>query len=512
MRVRGYAVTAPVVATASVIVVALVAMAGIILWQTARHPVVRDDWSVQWRKLCESTGGSWVSVALPSGNPCSCGDTRSFDAGRGCVANTVQPNDQVECQQTSDCKLIYSSCDCQAVSNNDPRTSYDEDVICVRNSCMPPTPANAVCQQGKCVRSDQIVAINTSTWKTYRNEQYGFEVKYPLQWEIKEEPVTISASQLVEDASISIATIKPGVATFNQYINSAGSIYVHKGNPALSLLELVKKYGIGDGSLPSNYQYVKVGGNDAISFDVKFEYQRSLLPPEAASYIYIKQGGFLFEISSGGFIHSDNTLLGQFNNLVFTFKFISPASTTSVLDKICNQEQQPVKVSQCGAYYTTYPAAFIVDAGTKMYDENGTYLNVFCGGYQVGSAVEDSRCRALKGCKIVRESCDERSASAEGVFGSVMEGGVGTIPEGSNVPPQAVQSPVVGQVVKVETNAGTLVTSATTDAKGQYRISLPPGSYQICDRPPERACGDSAYKFTVEAGKYFEHNFEYLAP
>ncbi len=29
-------------------------------------------------------------------------------------------------------------------------------------------------------------AIDTSDWKTYRNEEYGFEVKYPKEWEIQE--------------------------------------------------------------------------------------------------------------------------------------------------------------------------------------------------------------------------------------------------------------------------------------------------------------------------------------
>lgn len=31
-------------------------------------------------------------------------------------------------------------------------------------------------------QQDESIETDTSTWKTYRNEQYGFEVKYPANW------------------------------------------------------------------------------------------------------------------------------------------------------------------------------------------------------------------------------------------------------------------------------------------------------------------------------------------
>ncbi|TSC78437.1 MAG: Uncharacterized protein G01um101433_244 [Parcubacteria group bacterium Gr01-1014_33] len=37
----------------------------------------------------------------------------------------------------------------------------------------------------KGVASEKPSTIDTSTWKTYRNEKYGFEVRYPESWEIE---------------------------------------------------------------------------------------------------------------------------------------------------------------------------------------------------------------------------------------------------------------------------------------------------------------------------------------
>lgn len=90
----------------------------------------------------------------------------------------------------------------------------------------------------------------------------------------------------------------------------------------------------------------------------------------------------------------------------FTIKFIEPSlSSAFVVAKICAQEEQAVKVSQCGSFYATYPAGLVLDAGMKVYDTNGNSLNILCGGYVPPTAVQDSRCAALKDCKVVNESC-----------------------------------------------------------------------------------------------------------
>ncbi|MDP3770216.1 MAG: hypothetical protein U1A25_02260 [Candidatus Sungbacteria bacterium] len=45
-------------------------------------------------------------------------------------------------------------------------------------------PSEALCEGGVCseVFPSQFPSADTSNWKTYRNEQYGFEMKYPPEW------------------------------------------------------------------------------------------------------------------------------------------------------------------------------------------------------------------------------------------------------------------------------------------------------------------------------------------
>lgn len=45
------------------------------------------------------------------------------------------------------------------------------------------------------IEKEQIAHAATSTWQTYRNEEYGFEVKYPKEWWIDYQIFTKSISE-----------------------------------------------------------------------------------------------------------------------------------------------------------------------------------------------------------------------------------------------------------------------------------------------------------------------------
>ncbi len=60
-----------------------------------------------------------------------------------------------ECQQDSDCKLIYSSCGCESIPKSNLQTILEEDVVCKRNECSEPTLVVPVCRNNRCQRNDK---------------------------------------------------------------------------------------------------------------------------------------------------------------------------------------------------------------------------------------------------------------------------------------------------------------------------------------------------------------------
>jgi hypothetical protein len=72
---------------------------------------------------------------------------------RASAAESVAPTTGATCGQDSDCKLIYSSCGCEAVPVSDARERLDSDrgVDCHHNVCRS-QHARAVCSSGVCTR------------------------------------------------------------------------------------------------------------------------------------------------------------------------------------------------------------------------------------------------------------------------------------------------------------------------------------------------------------------------
>lgn len=70
-----------------------------------------------------------------------------------CVNVLRSQINSASCTADADCKLIYSSCDCEAVPASDPRTELPSTTMCVQNNCTNSVrTAKAVCVQNRCAR------------------------------------------------------------------------------------------------------------------------------------------------------------------------------------------------------------------------------------------------------------------------------------------------------------------------------------------------------------------------
>ena len=74
---------------------------------------------------------------------------------------------------------------------------------------------------------EEIVEDETANWKTYRNEELGFEVKYPQQWTFKEQKMPAKGVTFGEEKKVEPPTVKGAIeesvftpiVAFNFYSN-----------------------------------------------------------------------------------------------------------------------------------------------------------------------------------------------------------------------------------------------------------------------------------------------------
>jgi hypothetical protein len=254
--------------------------------------------------------------------------------------------DEKYCEKDSDCVLNYTGSEtCPSCLSDDyqcvsleyynkvlwPEWEKNHKGILCEGCPMVTEKLQCICEKSLCKK---IVKDETADWKTYRNEEYDFEIKYPKEWNNypdweARKGWSFVSGQVSFSPFTELELEKGEGAGFVVSVLNSSDIFTSMGwiNPSeLAARELIEKereifkdeYGEAKFKITDeNLNGLPV---------VKEEISKLIMDGKEGSVVdyYINNGNRKFVIGYAGSVQEVNNNLATFNQMLSTFKFIEP--------------------------------------------------------------------------------------------------------------------------------------------------------------------------------------------